>query len=181
MAFGAVLDTCVLYPFSLCDLLLRLADRELYDPFWSDSILGELERNLREHGLTDDQVAHRVSRMRAAFPEALVPAAAVTRLERAMTNDTKDRHVLAAAVASPAEAVVTVNLRHFRREDCEPYDISVLHPDEFLVTLLDLDPSTVRAELSAQTAALTRPAVTFDELLSMLERAGVPDFVARIR
>jgi len=39
MAFGAVLDTCVLYPFSLCDILLRLADRELYDPYWSGTNL----------------------------------------------------------------------------------------------------------------------------------------------
>jgi len=31
MATGAVLDTCVLYPFSLSDLLPRLAAEELYD------------------------------------------------------------------------------------------------------------------------------------------------------
>jgi predicted nucleic acid-binding protein len=107
MAFGVVLDTCVLYPFSLCDLLLRLADRELYDPFWSDRILDELARNLAEAGLTAEQVAWRISQMRQAFPAAEVPADAVARLEPAMANHPKDRHVLAAAVASGADAIVT--------------------------------------------------------------------------
>ena len=68
MAFGAVLDTCVLYPFSLCDILLRLADRELYDPHWSGRILEELARTLVEHGLTRAQASHRVDQMRRASP-----------------------------------------------------------------------------------------------------------------
>ena len=33
MAFGVVLDACVLYPFSLSDILLRLADREFFEPY----------------------------------------------------------------------------------------------------------------------------------------------------
>ncbi|MGI0129040.1 MAG: PIN domain-containing protein, partial [Thermoplasmata archaeon] len=89
MAFGVVLDTCVLYPYSLCDLLLRLADRELYDPYWSDRILEELERTLLGHGLSAEQAAWRTGQMQQAFPEALVPTDAITRLESAMTNDAK--------------------------------------------------------------------------------------------
>lgn len=180
MAFGVVLDTSVLYPYSLCDLLLRLADRELYDPYWSDRILAELERNLLGLGLTAEQVAWRIGHMQRAFPEAMVPADAVARLESAMTNDAKDRHVLAAAVASPAEAVVTFNLRHFQPEACEPHDIEPLHPDEFLVTLYDLDPPTVSAEVGAQAAALTRPPMSRSQLIEILRRAGVPAFAARL-
>jgi predicted nucleic acid-binding protein len=113
MALGAVLDTCVLYPFSLCDILLRLADRELYDVCWSGRILEELGRNLVEHGLTPARAAHRVGQMRRAFPAAEVSPTTAARLEPRMTNDPKDRHVLAAAVAAKAEAVVRFNLRHF--------------------------------------------------------------------
>jgi predicted nucleic acid-binding protein len=180
MAFGVVLDTCVLYPYSLCDLLLRLADRELYDPYWSDRILEELQRTLLGHGLTPEQAAWRVDQMQRAFPEALVPADAIARLEAAMINDAKDRHVLAAAVASPAEAVVTFNLRHFPPDACEPHDIEPLHPDEFLVTLYDLDPPTVTAEVSAQAAALTRPPVSRSELIDIFRRAGVQEFARRL-
>jgi hypothetical protein len=38
--------------------------------------------------------------MAAAFDGAAVPQAAIDRLEGAMTNEPKDRHVLATAVAS---------------------------------------------------------------------------------
>jgi hypothetical protein len=181
MAFGVVLDACVLYPFSLCDILLRLADRELYDPHWSGRILEELARNLIENGLTPQQASYRVGQMRRAFPAAEVLASLVARLEPQMPNDAKDRHVLAAAVGSPAEAVVTFNLRHFTADACDPYGIEVLHPDRFLVDLHDLDAATVQAEISAQAAALRRPPVSRSELIGMLEGAGVPNFAACIR
>jgi predicted nucleic acid-binding protein len=181
MAFGAVLDTCVLFPFSLCDILLRLAVHELYDPYWSARILQELHRNLIEHGLTPGQASYRVDRMRQTFPGAEVSASAVARLEPGMTNDPKDRHVLAAAVASSADAIVTFNLRHFPAEVCDQYEVEVLHPDRFLVDLHDLDRETVEAEITEQAAALRRPPVSSVELVAMLERAGVPDFAARLR
>lgn len=41
-----ILDACVLVPYQLADLLLRLADAELYDPLWSEAILDEVQRNL---------------------------------------------------------------------------------------------------------------------------------------
>jgi predicted nucleic acid-binding protein len=181
MAFGAVLDTCVLYPFSLCDILLRLADRELYDPYWSGRILEELARNLVEHGLTAAQASHRIDQMRRAFPAAEVADTAVARLEPAMTNESKDRHVLAAAVAPQADAIVTFNLRDFPADACDPYDVDVLHPDRFLVEQYDLDPAAVEAEITAQAAALRRPPVSRSDLVRMLERAGVPTFAARLK
>lgn len=178
MAFGAVVDTCALYPFSLCDILLRLAERELFDVYWSERILEELERNLAEKRVTPEQARYRVNQMRAAFPAASVPAPVIARLEPAMTNDPKDRHVLAAAVASPAEVVVTFNLQDFPETACALYDVEAVHPDEFLRMLFDLDPPTVRAAIIAQAAALQRPPVSRDELLRMLSAAGVSRFAA---
>ncbi|MHB1486259.1 MAG: hypothetical protein ACYCS7_00925 [Acidimicrobiales bacterium] len=37
--YAAVLDACVLAPITLADTLLRVAERELYRPLWSDRIL----------------------------------------------------------------------------------------------------------------------------------------------
>lgn len=181
MTFGAVLDACVLYPFSLCDTLLRLAERELYDPYWSDRILEELRRNLVRNRVTVAQAEHRIDLMRRAFPEAAVPERAIAQLEAAMTNEAKDRHVLAAAVASQAEAIVTFNLRDFPEDACAVHDIEPIGADEFLVMLHDLDPKIVEAEVDAQAKALLRPPVTRSELLAMLARAGVPRFAERIR
>jgi hypothetical protein len=55
VAFSAVLDANVLYPFSLRDTLLRLAELELFTALWSTRILEEMRRNLVEHRITAEQ------------------------------------------------------------------------------------------------------------------------------
>ncbi|WP_216594092.1 PIN domain-containing protein [Kocuria marina] len=62
--------------------------------------------------------------------ESLVPA---------MTNDPKDRHVLAAAVRSRAELIVTSNQKDFPATALKPYDVAVRSPDDLLLDQLDLD------------------------------------------
>ena len=39
--YAVVLDACVLVPVALADTLLRIAERELYRPLWSEQILTE--------------------------------------------------------------------------------------------------------------------------------------------
>ena len=46
--------------------------------------------------------------------------------------DENDRHVLAAAIRSGADAIVTTNLRDFPLIEASKYDVEVLHPDDFL-------------------------------------------------
>lgn len=71
MAFPAFLDTCTIFGAHLCDTLLRLAEAEAFRPLCSADVLTELDRNLRERGLPETGVAHRISEMRRVF---LVPA-----------------------------------------------------------------------------------------------------------
>lgn len=131
--------------------------------------------------MTPAQASHRIGNMRRAFPAAEVSPAAIARLVPRMTNEPKDRHVLAAAVASSTGAVVTFNLRHFPVDACESFGVEAVHPDRFLAGLHDLDAGAVVAAIRAQAAALRRPPVSAAELIAMLERAGVPDFAARLR
>ncbi|MDI5939670.1 PIN domain-containing protein [Micromonospora sp. PTRAS2] len=111
MAFSALLDTCVLYPAHLCDTLLRLAEVAAYRPLWSEGILTELGRNLVGRGIPEERVHRRVTQMREAFPDAMVGG--YESLIDGMTNDPKDRHVLAAAVRANAEVLVTFNIADF--------------------------------------------------------------------
>ncbi len=46
MAYRVVLDADVIFPASLRDTLLRLAEVELFDPRWSKRILAEAKRNV---------------------------------------------------------------------------------------------------------------------------------------
>lgn len=180
MAFSAVLDANVLYPFSLRDTLLRLAELELYTPLWSARILEEMTRNLVEHRITAEQAGRIEAAMRGAFEEAEVDAAEIERLEPAMTNDPKDWHVLAVAVAADSQLIVTFDLDDFPPQACEPLGVEATHPDDFLLDLHDLNPDAVRAALQQQASDLNPP-WPLNELLRALTTAGVPRFVDAIR
>jgi len=181
MAFRAVLDACVLYPMSLRDILLRLAELELYIPVWSARILDEATRNLiRDGRVTPEQADRMVTLMTRSFDAAEVPADKITALEAAMTNQPKDRHVLAAAVAADAEAVITTNLRDFPAAACEPLGIEALHPDEFLDVLYAKQPGMVLAAVRQQAADLNDPPMTALEVLDALA-VTVPRFATKVR
>lgn len=69
--YTAVLDACVLVPVALADTLLRVAEKGLYRPLWSDRILGEAQAAIEEvHPGID--AAKRFASMREAFDDALV-------------------------------------------------------------------------------------------------------------
>lgn len=188
MPFRAVLDANVLYPFSLRDTLLRLAEPQptpapapLYMPLWSDRILEEMVRNLVEDKRMDHGRADRlVSLMRSAFEGASVSEKAIAGLVDSMTNDPGDRHVLAAAVAGGAEAIFTFNLEHFRRTHASRSESRRPTPTSFS-SMFEQAPELVVAEVHRQAGDLINPLWSVHELLGALERAGVAEFAATLR
>ncbi|WP_229123830.1 PIN domain-containing protein [Enemella evansiae] len=71
MRFPVFLDTNVLYPVSLADTLLRLAEAEVIRPHWSADVMKELVRNLGLR-IPEDMADKRARAMQTAFPEAMV-------------------------------------------------------------------------------------------------------------
>lgn len=180
MAFPVLVDTCVLLPISLADLMLRLSEAKTYRVLWSDDILTELERNLvRKRNLNPVAARKRVDMMRTHFPDALVED--YQGLAGAMTCDQKDRHVLAAAVRANAELLVTFNTKDFPATSTKPYDVDVVTPDDFLLDQLDLFPRAVLRCLDEQVEAYGSPQMSLPELLSRMETVGLPLFVAAVR
>lgn len=157
----------------LADTLLRLAGGpRLFLPKWTDQIMAETTRNLQESfGVTAEQAAYRESEIRKHFGEAWVEG--YEDLIPAMTNQEKDRHVLAAAVRSGAETIVTYNLKDFPRSTLAPYAITAQGPSTFLKNLYELDSEAVLHTLEQQAAAIDK---SFDYLLDRL-RVNVPGFV----
>lgn len=147
----AVLDSCVLANGRLCDLLLRLAETpRLYSPQWSSEILDEVFRvqTLKlPKPYSADQAARWREAVTRAFPEATIEGWEA--LMSAMTNDLKDRHVLAAAVKSGVSLVVTFNLKHFPSSALAQFGIEAQHPQDFLLTLWSIAPAVVLAKLAA--------------------------------
>ena len=108
----AVLDACVLIPMPLADILLRLAAQGLYQHKWSETIMLEVSRTLRESfGLSAAKAQYREKEIRRHFSEAWVEG--FDKLIPKMTNHPKDRHVLAAAVRAKAQIIVTYNGKDF--------------------------------------------------------------------
>ena len=174
--FIVVIDANVLYPLTLRDTVLRAAAAGFYQLRWSKDILDEMERNLIAKGkIPSDKAARLRATMETYFPEAEVKG--YQPLVDAMPNHLKDRHVTAAAVKAGAQLIVTANMKDF---SVLPDGVEAQLPDEFLCNLFDLDRSTFVEVLRAQAGDLTRPPVTFEELLERLARV-VPDLVGAVR
>lgn len=177
MAFVALLDANVLYPAYLRDLLLRLAQAGVYQPRWSEEILDEVARNVKEgrDAVGQEKVDRMISLMERHFEDAEVTG--YEGLIPAMTNDPKDRHVLAAAITGGADVIVTYNLRHFPPRSREPYNIDAQGPDEFLRHQWEqADHERFVAILDRWTAQLHRHPDTLEGVLEERLMTTAPEF-----
>lgn len=184
MAFVGVYDACVLYPISLCDLLMRLAQTGLFRAKWTERILDECFRNILADrpDLKPEQLHKRRIAMSNAIRDVLVenhePAAVGL---SSSLPDPDDAHVLAAAIVSGAQVIVTANLRDFPASALKPYAIEAQHPDEFVLNLIDLAPMVVGQVIVEQAASKKKPPMTVDDVLTALERRGLVRSVAMLR
>lgn len=177
MAFPVFFDTCSIYGSVLTDLILRLAEGGAFRPLWSEHVLKELEENLAER-IGELPAGRRIGFMRRAFPDAEVTG--YEPLINTMSNDPKDRHVLAAAVCGNAAVIVTFNLDDFPAPALTPFDIAAIHPDEFLLDQFDLFRGLVVEVLEDLADTYEHPPMTVEQLLSSLESL-TPQFVAALR
>ena len=168
-----LLDACVLIPMPLADTLLRMAEApRLYLPKWSQMIMDEVTRNLvKKWNMEPEKARRREEELRWHFPEAWVEG--FEPIIDVMTNDPKDRHVLAAAVRAHSHLIVTYNLRDFTDTSVGPWDIEVQGPSTFLRGIYDLDPGLFVHKLHEQAGAI---GITLQRLLQSLSR-NVPAFV----
>ena len=176
---SAVLDACVIFQATLRDNLLRAAELGLFEIRWSDEILDEAIRNLIKNGTISTTQAQRLlMAMRQAFPEATVKG--FESLIPHLTNDEKDRHVLAAAVVARADIIVTSNLKDFPEQALAPFQIEAMSPDQFLIVLFRQYPETMIEIVIQQAAALRNPPKTVAEVLDELALSA-PQFVVLVR
>jgi len=176
----AVLDTCVLYPSVLRDVLLRCAENGLFEPRWSPSILDELVGALAGNrpDIPIERLRRLCSLMNEAFPEASV---ALGPHFVPSLPDANDEHVLRAVVVGSADVLVTLNVRHFPPQTiAEVSTARVVTPDEFLLGLLACDEEAVLCAVRCAAADMHRPPVSLGQLLTMLT-SSVPRFADACR
>lgn len=175
------LDACVLYPAPLRDFLLHLAAEGLYMPKWTDRVHEEWTRNLliNRPDLTIAQLDKTVAAMNGAFPDALV-AFDETLLKSIQLPDPDDWHVVAGALSGTASIILTVNLRDFPRSQLGRYDLEALHPDVFILDLIELNPDEVTQAFYNQVANLRDPPMSPEAVLQTLLRNGLQKTVERL-
>ena len=125
--YTALVDACSLAGVLRRNLLLTLAEANFFRIRWSRVVMDEtqaaIEDILRDKGATD--AADRASRARR-FMEDAFEDAMVTDFEKHLgagdaLPDKKDAHVLAAALKTRADVIVTENLKHFPTDILEPF------------------------------------------------------------
>ncbi|WP_053958002.1 hypothetical protein [Sulfobacillus thermosulfidooxidans] len=96
-----------------------------------------------------------------------------------MPNDTKDRHVLAAAIASGADILVTANLKDFAVPPgfCQ---VDIQHPDPFLRHQLELAPREFFNALRNLAAERHAPMNSVPAILNSLQKT-VPHFALQAK
>ena len=181
--YTAILDACVLYPVCTADALMSLAVAELFAAKWTVEIEDEWVRNLvKNRPELAEKLQRRRDLMRLAIPDWEVPPQAWGAIAPGLTlPDQGDVHVLAAAIAGHADCIVTSNLKHFPDQILETYGLCAIHPDDFLIAQLDLDPIAALAALKDMRARSKKPPLEPAEFASAFERNGLVSMAERIR
>lgn len=139
----AVLDACVLYPTVLREILQGAGEAGLYQPVFSDRILREWVLATAKLGPEAPAFAEgEAASLRAAFPRALTRERPEIEA-RLILPDPNDRHVLATAIASGADAIVTFNAQDFPGHVLAAEKITRRDPDGFLWELQSRDPEVM--------------------------------------
>ena len=174
-----VLDACVLYPAFLRDLLMYLNIFDLYQPKWTDRIHDEWIRNvlLNRPDINKSQLERTRELMNENARDSLVRDYEDL-IEDLSLPDKDDRHVLAAALKSRANGIVTFNLKDFPASTLDKYGIKIFHPDDFLMNLLMRDKVAFLKAARKQREGLRLPPKTVDEYLSVMRKQGLPKTVS---
>ncbi|MBP6744759.1 PIN domain-containing protein [bacterium] len=151
MPFVGLYDANVLIPYEVRDILMVSASTRQHAVYWSEDIFEEWLRNSTGKKLASEESVLRFQGiMNRMFPEAFIARERYERLISSMTNEAKDRHVLAAAVVAEVDVVVTFNVKDFPRDSIAPYDIEVQTPDQFVRHQAGLAPLVFKSAFLAR-------------------------------
>lgn len=180
--YTVVYDANVMYPAPLRSFLMYLAVSGEFRARWTDKIHEEWIENLLKD--RPDLSREKIERTRLLMNQH-VPGALVTGYEKLIDSielpDQNDRHVVAAAIRTRAEAIVTFNVKDFPSDKLDEYDITAIHPDDFICDLIDINRGIVIESARRHRAGLKNPAMTATEYLDLLQRQKLPRAVSLIR
>ena len=122
---------------------MYLAVTGIYRARWTDQIHDEWIRNLLNN--RPDLTREKLTRTRELMDKHVL-GSLVSGYEGLINAislpDLDDRHVVAAAIQTRAEAIVTFNLKDFPDSCLNQLNLQAIHPDEFIADQFDLHASS---------------------------------------
>lgn len=172
--FTCVLDTNVIVPIEVRDLLFWFAHYDLYTVKWSVHIFDEWEKLMRKQSLPEEEIVRRIARANVAFPDAFVENYA-NLIDQLTLPDPTDRHVLAAAIKTNANIIVTWNLKDFPEEYLRSFSLSAKTPDNFLADTVDLNTETAVKAFRELVLNRRNPDMDEFQVLDAMRNNGLTD------
>lgn len=176
-------DTNVLFPFSVMDLMLGLTEDSVHEIVWSQRLLAEWERVIvREHRRTAASAAAVTRAIREFFGDCEVAESSYRHLVDLMPgDDPDDRHHSAAAVAAGAGVLLTWNAADFPRERLAVHGLRVVDPDRYMCGLFSEVPDEVAGTVLRMSAQKRNPPMTAHDVADRLSKAGLSRFAELVR
>ncbi len=184
----AVLDACVLYPPGLRNLFMWLALESVFVPKWTAQIHEEWISNALEGDAKRNDPPQltrgKLERARSLMDHHSV-GSNVTGYERHIASlslpDPDDRHVLAAAIESDTDTIVTFNVRDFPKSALAHHGVEAIKPDDFLCELYDGEPALFWGAVERLRASLKKPPMSIEELCQRYQKLGLNRLVQRLQ
>lgn len=115
--------------------------------------------------------------VKAAFEDAMVIEFNHSLPIAAGIPDSDDQHVVAAALKTQAAIIVTENLKDFPAEVLADLNMEAKSADAFIADTIALNEARAVAAIRRMRERFKRPEMTPDELLLMMEAAGLIETV----
>jgi len=156
------------------DLLLWFAHYDLYTPKWSKHIFDEWLEAMQSKGVSESEALKRTNIVNDAFPDALVENYEPL-IETLRLPDINDNHVLAAAIKTNANLIVTNNLKHFPIEYLSSFGLSAKTADDFLTDIIDLNQETSIKAFRDLVLNKKNPPLDAYQVLDIFRKNGLKD------
>lgn len=169
-----LLDTCVIYPTVMRELLLGVAKKGAFEPLWSSRILEEWARAARKLGPEGEaQARAEIALTRVHWPKAEViwrPSLEA----RLYLPDPADVHVLAAAIDGSADAIITLNKKDFPKSTLTEEGLDRLDPDALLYQFWSETPALVQSVAEKVLDEANRMSGDTWQMRALLKKARLP-------
>ncbi|WP_037316194.1 RSP_2648 family PIN domain-containing protein [Ruegeria halocynthiae] len=170
----AVLDTCVIYPTVMREMLLGAAKLGHFTPIWSARILEEWARAARKLGPEGEaQARAEIALAQAHWSNAERPEAPGLE-NRLWLPDSADIHVLATAISTSADVIVTLNAKDFPKNILSEEGLDRHDPDGLLQGFWQADPDGMTETANRVLAEANRLSGDQWTLRALMKKARLP-------